>query len=388
MVRFAHLADVHLGGWKQPEMQELNFKAFQKAVEACIKERPEFILIAGDLFDSAYPPIEILKDAFAEFRKIKEARIPVFIIAGSHDSSASGKTFLDVLERSGFCKNVENYEYREIEDKIVLTPFVHEGIALYGYPGKRSGLEVSELKKVKFNDAPGMMKIFMLHTTLDKVKGDLPIECVESDKLPHADYYALGHIHIDYQYENFVYPGPIFPNSFSELEDLEHGGFYIVDTESETPMKRFSTKVKDIVKISVQVKDASLATDIILSELEKNDLTDKVVLLRISGKLEHGKNSDIKFHNIEEFAKRRNAYFLLKNIHDLNSEELELNVELEKSSDIELETIKQYCDQNPSEFNKLIPDLMNSLSISKQEDERTENFNVRVIDEVKKVLNF
>ena len=61
MVKFAHMADVHLGGWKFPEMQDLNFKSFQKAIEISIKEEVEFLLIAGDLFDTAYPPIEIWK---------------------------------------------------------------------------------------------------------------------------------------------------------------------------------------------------------------------------------------------------------------------------------------------------------------------------------------
>ena len=28
-------------------------------------------------------------------------------------------------------------------------------------------------------------------------------------------------------YKNIVYPGPIFPASFSELEELKEGGFYI-----------------------------------------------------------------------------------------------------------------------------------------------------------------
>ena len=41
-----------------------------------------------------------------EFKKLYDANIPCFIIAGSHDYSVSGKTFLDVLEHAGFCKNV------------------------------------------------------------------------------------------------------------------------------------------------------------------------------------------------------------------------------------------------------------------------------------------
>jgi len=236
MTKFAHISDVHLGGWKAQALQDLNFKSFQKAIDICINSKLNFILIAGDLFDSAYPPIEILKETFAEFRKLKEARIPCFIIAGSHDYSVSGKTFLDVLEKAGFCKNVTNFE--EKEETIILNPTIHEGVAIYGYPGKKSGLEVQDLRKIKFNDAPGMFKILMLHTTIDKAKGTLPIDAIETEKLPYADYYALGHLHIDFKYKNFVYPGPIFPNNFQELEDLKYGRFCIVDTKSENYLKK------------------------------------------------------------------------------------------------------------------------------------------------------
>ncbi|KKM23569.1 hypothetical protein LCGC14_1613820, partial [marine sediment metagenome] len=190
MVKFAHIADVHLGGWKQQQLQELNLHSFKKAMEICIKEKVEFVLIAGDLFDSAFPPIDILKEAFAEFRKLKDAKIPCFLIAGSHDYSVSGKTFLDVLEKAGFCKNVADFE--EKDGKILLNPTIYKGVAIYGYPGKTSNMEISDLRRVKLNESPGMFKIFMLHTTIDKAKGDLPIDALETSRVPSADYYAMG----------------------------------------------------------------------------------------------------------------------------------------------------------------------------------------------------
>ena len=146
-MKFAHLGDCHLGGWRQPELKELNFRSFQIALERIAKENVDFILIAGDLFDTAYPPIETLKETFDEFRKIKEKNVPVFLIAGSHDYSVSGKTFLDVLERSGFCKNVAKFEERD--GKILLLPTIFENVAIYGYPGKKSGLEVDDIEKIK-----------------------------------------------------------------------------------------------------------------------------------------------------------------------------------------------------------------------------------------------
>ena len=386
MVKFAHMADVHLGGWKQQPLQDLNFQSFKKAIDICISERVNFVLIAGDLFDSAYPPIEILKEAFAEFRRLKEAQISCFIIAGSHDYSVSGKTFLDVLEKAGFCKNVAKIEQQG--NWIVLSPVIYEGIAIYGYPGKKSGLEIPDLRMIKLDDAPGFFKILMLHTTIDKAKGTLPIDALETDQIPFADYYALGHLHIDMQYENFVYPGPIFPNNFQELEDLKHGSFYIMNTELEKPLKKISLKLKDIITLEFEIKNAMTATEKIIAELEKRDIEDKIVLLRLSGELENSKNSDINFNQIQEFIEKKKAYFLLRNTHNLKTKEVELEFEVKASENVEEETVISFAKENVSDLNSLIPQLMNSLAIEKQEGETQENFTNRLIEESKKILKF
>jgi hypothetical protein len=388
MVRFAHISDVHLGGWKQQPLQDLNFQSFRMALNICMEKKVEFILISGDLFDSAYPSIEILKETFFEFKRLKEAKLQCFIIAGSHDFSISGKTFLDVLEKAGFCKNVANIE--ENKGNIILNPVIFGGVAIYGYPGKKSGLEIEELRRIKLNDCPGMFKIFMLHTTIDKAKGTLPIDSIESELLPKADYYALGHLHIDFQYQNFVYPGPIFPNNFQELEDLGHGTFYIVDTDNENPLQKIDLKIKDTVLIDVEIKSAVDATEKIISEIEKRDVEDKIILLRIRGELETGNNSDIKFSQIEEAASRKKAYFLLKNTHELKTKEVEMEIEIKNIDNIEEEAIHLYSEQNLSSFNfnALIPQLINSLSIDKQEGEKIESFTNRLFEESKKILKF
>ncbi len=385
-MKFAHISDVHLGGWKQQPMQELNFQSFRMTINICIEKKLDFILISGDLFDSAYPPIEILKETFAEFKRLKEAKIPCFIIAGSHDFSISGKTFLDVLEKAGFCKNVADAE--ENKEQIILNPVIHNGIAIYGYPGKKSGLEIQELRKVKLNDSPGMFKILMLHTTIDKAKGTLPVDSIETDLLPKADYYALGHLHIDFQYQNFVYPGPIFPNNFKELEDLEHGSFYIVDTDIKDSLQKVELKIKDVVMINVELRTAINATQQIIAEIDKKDITDKIILLRIRGEMESGSHSDIKFSEIEEFISKKKAYFLLRNTHELTTKEVEMKIEIKNIENVEDEAIEIYGQQNVSDFNKFIPQLINILSVEKQEGEKTENFTNRLLEESKKLLKF
>jgi len=131
-----------------------------------------------------------------------------------------------------------------------------------------------------------------------------------------------------------------------------------------------------------------IATEKILEEFSKRDLKDKIILLRIGGELKRGKPADIKFFQIEEFAKERGAYFLLKNIHDLKIKEVDINLGIKEEGDIEHETIKIYSDKNKSDFNSFVPELMNILSIEKQEDEKIETFQSRLLSEAKRVLRF
>ena len=56
--------------------------------------------------------------------------------------------------------------------------------------------------------------------------------------------------------------------------------------------------------------------------------------------------------------------------------------------EIEKETISHYSEENPSDFNKLISQIMDALSTEKQEGEKNEGFESRVIEELKKVLEF
>jgi len=207
--------------------------------------------------------------------------------------------------------------------------------------------------------------------------------------LPKADYYALGHLHIDFQHENFVYPGPTFPNNFQELEDLQNGSFYIVDTlKSQNSLEKIELKIKEVVSVEISVRNALVATQQIISELEKRDLNDKIILLRIRGEIENGKSSDIKFSQVEEFAKSKGAFFLLRNTHDLKSKEFEIEIDTSNTENIEEETIKKFSEQSPSDLNLLIPQIMNAFSLEKKEDEKTEIFNNRVIAEAQKILRF
>ena len=390
-MKFAHLSDCHLGSWRQPELQELNLESFKIAVNTCIEEQVEFILFSGDLFDSAFPPIEILKETFAQFRKLKEAGIKSYIIAGSHDYSVSGKTFLDVLEKAGFC---EICKFEEKNNKIILKPITHKSYYIYGYPGKKSGFEIPDLQKIQINESyQDNFRILMLHTTIEDVKGDLPIDSINLNSLPKADYYALGHIHIDFEKEinekPVIYSGPLFPNNFKEVEELKYGSFYIIEVNGYSKIIKKEIKLKEIETLNIEITNALTGTQKILDELEKKQLKDKILLLRIHGILKKGKTSDIKFQEIQDYLEKKQVYVFLKNTAKLEVEEKDFQVQLQadKMEKIEDILIKRYKKENPSSFNKLIPTLMEALEIEKQEDEKKTIFESRLFSGLNKVLN-
>tara|TARA_Y100000310_G_scaffold221748_1_gene223354 strand:- start:4611 stop:5771 length:1161 start_codon:yes stop_codon:yes gene_type:complete len=386
-MKFAHMGDCHLGSWRHPELQEVNMQSFAKALDICIEEEVDMVLMAGDIFDSAYPPIEILKRAFKEFKKLYDAKIPCFIIAGSHDYSVSGKTFLDVLEHAGFCKNT--YVTEEKDSEIILQPTLSGKYALYGYPGMKSGLEVGGLKRTKIQDSPGFFKIFMLHTALTEAIGNVPAPSISLAELPKADYYALGHLHIEFGKTNAAYSGPIFPNNFEELEELKSGRFQMVNIQDGVIRRdTIPLRLKDVLTLTIELDNTLTATEKILDELKNHILEDRIILLRLKGRFTSGKTSDIRFREIESFVKNKGAYVFVKNTSGLKMEDAQIEIADTDMEKVEETLIKTHSEQTDVPFKDKVPALLKALSIEKQEDERNQIFHDRLLSELKTILNF
>src|SRR3989338_5263322 len=105
-MKYAHLADLHLGSWRDPKMRDLSVQAFLMAMDNCIRDKVDFVLFAGDLFNTSLPALDTLKIVTKKLKELKDSDIPLYAIAGSHDFSPSGKTMIDVLENAGLLKNV------------------------------------------------------------------------------------------------------------------------------------------------------------------------------------------------------------------------------------------------------------------------------------------
>ena len=333
-MKFAHLADIHIGGWHDPMLKELGLKAFKKAIDICINENTAFIIIAGDLFNTALPSIESLKDVAWILRKLKKNNIGVYVVPGSHDFSPSGKSMIDVLEKAGLLKNV-----MKIKDNKLLFALDKTGIKITGILGLRSGLDKEYFKTLDFSNLekePGF-KIFLFHCPLEEHKPK-DLEKVSSPSLSsfpkNFDYYAGGHVHyvldIKYDIGHLSYPGPLFPNSFKELEELKYGGFNLIEIKDDkiTSIRRISVGLKEVI---TYLFDANKKTPLqiereILDRIK--DFEDKIILIRIEGVLVKGKPSDINFKEL--FSKFGSAYAILKNTNKLVSEEFE-DIDMEEN---------------------------------------------------------
>ena len=71
-MKFAHLSDCHIGGWRQEEMKEVSIESFKKAMDICIEREIDFIIISRDLFDTSLPSITALKQTTTALKKVKD----------------------------------------------------------------------------------------------------------------------------------------------------------------------------------------------------------------------------------------------------------------------------------------------------------------------------
>jgi len=398
-MKFGHLADCHLGGWREPKLREVNSQSFIHAVNFFITQKVDFVLIAGDLFNTSLPAMEALKVGVEQLKALKDAGIPVYVIAGSHDFSPSGKTMIDILESAGLFINVAKAEEIEGKLKLHFTVDKRTGVKLTGMLGKKGGLEKEyyyEIIKDNLESEPGY-KIFMFHSPINELKpADLAgMEAMGISLLPQGfNYYAGGHVHVVQKqdlpgYSNIVYPGPTFPNNFAELEKLKCGSFVLVENGKPQHM-HIELHPTSSLKINVDNKTPSQAQEIIEKETSSLRPQNAIVTIRVEGVVE-GRVTDINFKKIFEALYEKGAYFVMKNTNKLNSKEFqEIKVSHSSVDEIEEAMIKEHKGQlqliSPEKEKQVVKDLLKTFDSEKDEGEKVADFEKRIKSEVDQIL--
>lgn len=404
-IKFAHLADLHLGAFREKRLTDLNFFTFQRAIDKILDEKVDFVLFCGDIFNSAMPPIEIVTKFTAQIKRLKQNKIKLYIIGGSHDYSNSNKSFLDLLDETGILKNVaKTQKTSNNKYKLIITKNDNLKINLAGIIGKKNGYEKTiyeNLEPVTLED--NYFNIFLFHTTLDDLKPQ-SLKNVKSDidlkLLPQGfNYYAGGHIHKNMQKElnksKASYSGALFPNNFKELKE-EEPTFNLCEFDFDTKQTKIEkitldTYKKEHIPILVENLNPIEAKNKILEEIEKKDIEDKIILLEIEGTID-GKITQIELNKIIANLYEKGVFHVLKNTYKLKSNLLDNQNIITEDEPQKIEnkiiedTLKDIKDKEEYKLKKELIQKLLGLQLTKLDEEKVAQYEKRIIDEIDKVL--
>lgn len=405
--KYTHLADLHLGSWRDQKMRDLSVKAFLTAIDQCLEKEVDFILFAGDLFNTSLPALDTLKIVTKKLKELKDKGIPLYILAGSHDFSPSGKTIIDVLENAGLlinvCKGSVDPETKKL--RLNFTVDKKTGAKITGILGRKGQLDKAYYQNLELENLEQEegYKIFMFHTTLDELKPK-HLENAESQPasfLPKGfNYYAGGHVHHPTEiflpeFGILTYPGALFPNNFAEVEKYGCGGYYLISVVDNE--QKIEWRPVEIIKHHPLILDCNHKTpDKVLVEILEHfkdcDVNNSLITIRLHGMLEQGRVSDINFKQLFELLYAKGAHFVMKNTAKLNSEEFEdLRISQTNPETIEEDIIKEHLQQiklfdKETEF-ELIKSLLKNLNTIKKEGETITDFQTKIEEETRKILN-
>ena len=197
-VRFIHAADFHLDApFKGVDatddrvrrtLVESTYRALDAVVDACIDRGVDFLVIAGDAYNSRDKSVRAQFAFQRAMQRLAEADIPVYLTWGNHDP-ADGWSAGITLPQS-----VHVFSAREVERVV----FDREGVtcAIYGRSFRKAA-ETENLARTFVRDPGDRLAIGLLHANVGGQRDyDDYAPCSADDlKAARMDYWALGHIH-------------------------------------------------------------------------------------------------------------------------------------------------------------------------------------------------
>ncbi len=228
-MKFFHLSDLHIGlKLFNRDLREDQEYILRQITDIAVREQPEAVVIAGDIYDKAVPSAEAV-EVFDRFIAGLNAALPdtaVMMIAGNHDSGPRINCFRSVLSRQnvymiGQPPRVEGEQIERVvlEDEFgpvnfYLLPFVRPSMVkqLTGVDENGNNLSYDEaLRRLIGREEidPSQRNVLVSHQfylpagthaeDVERMDSEIRtvgnIDQVSADILERFDYAALGHIH-------------------------------------------------------------------------------------------------------------------------------------------------------------------------------------------------
>ena len=313
---FVHVADLHLGyAQYNLDVRRQDFdNAFREVVDKTIALKPDFMLIAGDVFHQPRPSNVTLESAISNFRRLRDAGIPVLAVDGGHDSAPNmvTGTILNPLDSAGLVHYLPRHEG---------ASWRNENCYVYGVPNYRTKRKTDEqlpqfLEQNKPSPDPSLFNVFLFHMAIDLPYIDKPPQ-MEAEASPEImpdgfNYFAGGHVHRPFigKFKNglLVYSGCTETVSIDDAQTEK--GFYHIEVDEKGVPKLKRVKLESLRQFTVLEHDYSgllprKITEEAVKLLKENDVEGAIIALVLKGTLPAEANrAEVDLAQIREAAKK------------------------------------------------------------------------------------
>lgn len=240
-MKFIHLSDLHLG----KRVNEFSMLDDQRHILGEIRrviddERPDAVLIAGDIYDRPVPPAEAV-GLFDDFLySLVKRELPVFVISGNHDSPERLSFCSRMIDASGvhfartFNGNVESFTLTDAYGPvdIFMLPFLKPAAVRRFYPEEEIDTYTDALRAAigSMDVDPARRNVLIAHQFVTGAARSESEELfvggldnVDASVFAPFDYVALGHLHGPQNVgsERVRYCGSPLKYSFSEAGQVK-----------------------------------------------------------------------------------------------------------------------------------------------------------------------
>ena len=269
-MKLLHLADLHIGKRvNEFSMIEDQRYILLKILNIIDEEKPDGVLIAGDVYDKAVPSVEAVEVMNKFLSDLAKRRLQTFIISGNHDSAERLSFARELIDISGIHISRAydgNEEFYELSDewgsvKIHMLPFIKPVNVRQAFPDEEisSYEDAVRVAIEKMNIDSSQRNILITHQF---VTGAATCESEEisvggSDNISAElfdgfDYVALGHIHSPQHIkrETIRYSGSPLKYSFSEANHQKSATIIDIKEKGNIGIKKLALVPKyDMVEI-------------------------------------------------------------------------------------------------------------------------------------------
>jgi len=382
--KFIHAADLHIespykgvGNLNEAlghSLVEHGIKAYESLIQTTLDQAVDFLLIAGDSFDSESGSLSAQYRFVRGLERLASNNIPVFIICGNHDPLNSWSKHLELPS------NVTLFNADEVQQHTVEK----EGKAIAEIYGISFGEkeEFDNLAKDFNRNDTASFSIGLLHGTIAGNESHTPYCPFDLDTLRRSNmnYWALGHIHkrevVLEENPMVVYPGNIQGRHFKETGVK---GCSLVSVENSKIIDHELLPLSDVIyeyhTLDVSGMESLSEFTSALEELKTETLSsDYSYLLRIRLTGKTNLHSDFSHHEefkllIDELNKGNNYQQRFVFIDKCINESFpEIDIEArKKSSDFIADLIQRFdtYGENQEALEKLQDELLKELSGTK-----------------------